>query len=195
MEWLLKNAVKLIGTLPVSLRARAGRVLGSVFSIAPTRDRKIAQLQMNTFLGSSTSSDLAGVYASIGETLFETFNLTPLLNNYQNHVQADWAQLDEVRSRGKPIIILSAHTGNWELLAACSVKRGYVVSVVGREARNAGLQKILRQIRSDYGVNTIWKSGRPAVDQIILALKAKQSVAALIENGFFAVDIPKLSPL
>ncbi len=175
--------VLLLGVLSLGTRARIGRYLGFIFSIWRTRDRKIASLQMSTFLGSKASiANISGVYKSIGETLLEAINLKPILDKYQHYVDADWAQMDEILSRGKPIIILSAHTGNWELLAACSVKRGYKVSVVGKEAQNANFQKILRGIRKRYGVQTIWKSGGSAVQEIIQALKANESVAALIDQ-------------
>lgn len=148
-----------------------------------TRDREVARLQMETFLAAGEGAKhLSDVYKSIGETLLEAINLKPILDNYQHYVDADWKQMDEVLTRNRPIIILSAHTGNWELLAACSVKRGYKVSVVGKEAQNAGLQKLLRGIRQQYGVKTIWKSGGTAVQEIITALKAKESVAALIDQ-------------
>ena len=180
---LLRRILYGIGTLPLPVRAIFGRWLGRIFSLIPTRDRKIAKLHMDAFLkNEGGSAHLSQMYSSVGETLFEALNLKPLLDNYQTFVDADWAQMDEIVSRKKGVIILSAHTGNWDLLAACSVKRGFKVTVIGKPTKSAGLQDALSEVRANYGVTTLWRSGASSIRHILAILKKGESVAALIDQ-------------
>ncbi len=178
-----KLALSCIGRLPPRVRALIGRWGGYLFSFVPTRDRAIAKLQMEMALKNEGGSSCLGqVYASLGETLLESVNLKPMLDRYQEYVDADWAQMDEILARKKGVIILSAHTGNWDLLAACSVKRGFKVSVIGKPTKNLGLQELLVEVRANYGVDTIWRSDSSGIKQIFNALKGGEAVAALIDQ-------------
>ena len=180
---LLRLSVNCLGRLPLPVRALMGRYCGLLFSLIPTRDRKIARLQMKLCLQHEGGDrHLSAVYGSVGETLLECFNLKPLLDNYEEHVDTDWSQWDEILSRKKGIVILSAHTGNWEFLAACSIKRGYKVSVVGKANRDAGFQNFMAWLRQGYGAETIWRTGASGLKQFLGALRKGESVAALIDQ-------------
>ena len=174
---------------PGYLRALIGRYFGWAFSFFPSRDGVIARLQMDRFIpGEGGSGLLRGVYASLGENLLECMNLKPILDNYQSYVEADWAQWDEFLSRKKGIVILSAHTGNWDLLAACSVKRGYEVSVIGKEMKIASFQDFLQRVRGNYGVATLWRAGSAGVKQIVDELRHSRCVAALIDQDIKVIN-------
>ncbi len=175
--------VSSLGHLPVSIRALTGRLGGWCFSFIPTRDRAIAELQMNRFLVEEGGSCfLRKVYAGAGETVMESINLKPIIDDYRRRVSADWPAWNELRARQRPVLFLSAHTGNWDLLAACTVKLGYKVSVVGREANQPMFQRILHQVRSDYGVSTIWRGGSSGIKAIIDAFRKGESVGTLIDQ-------------
>jgi KDO2-lipid IV(A) lauroyltransferase len=82
----------------------------------------------------------------------------------------------------RPIICLTAHTGNWDLLAAYVISRGIPLTTIGREARNPTAQAILRSIREGYGIETIWRSDRSGLKRIISCLKERRVLAALIDQ-------------
>ncbi len=172
-----------IGRFPPMARAIFGRSVGWLFSWIPTRDRKIAKLQMDLLIPElGGSKHLRRVYAALGETIMESLNLKPLLDNYTKYVEAEWDQWDEVLRRKKGIVFLTAHSGNWDLMAGCCVKRGHRVSVIGKPAKNSGLQQILHNIRASYGAKTIWRSGSQGVKQIIDALRNGETVGAVIDQ-------------
>jgi len=183
MRKIFRILVFCVGQIPLPIRALLGRYLGALFSLIPTRDRKIAGLQLDTFLPKHIKRPhVASVYGSMGATLMESINLAPMLANYTKFVIADWAQWDAVLKKKKGILILSAHTGNWDLMAACSVKRGYTLSVIGGEMQSPTLQAVLEEMRMKYGASTIWRADASGTRKIISALKRGESVAALIDQ-------------
>ena len=183
MVRIILLVARCLGAIPLPARALLGRWIGRFVYLIPTRDRKVAELQLQLILGQEGGAvHLPDVYSSVVETLLESMNLRPLIDNYTRYVTADWQQWDEILQRRKGVLILSAHTGNWDFLAACSVKHGFKVSVVGRAAKNSGFQETLRRLREEYGVKTIWRSGNSGVKQIIEGFKKGEAVAALIDQ-------------
>ena len=175
--------LRAIGRLPLAFRARLGRLLGYLFYLVPTRDRRIAKLQMDLFVKDQGGSrNLPGVYAAMGETALECLNLSPILNDYRNYVDADWPYVQRLKASKRGILILSAHLGNWDLSAAVTVKEGFEASAIGKAAKSSGLQQVLASIRDSYKINMIWRTGKGGIKQIIERLQRGELVGAVIDQ-------------
>jgi KDO2-lipid IV(A) lauroyltransferase len=62
---------------------------------------------------------------------------------------------DEVYDRGKGVIAVTGHIGNFELLAAFFAHKGYKTAVIGRRMYDRRLDKILVDSRRSMGINNI----------------------------------------
>jgi len=183
-NFFIRTTVKIFGALPLFLRAILGRLIGALISFLPTRDRAITREQLRIYLGKIPNLyTLSKIYSGFGQSIFESLNLAPMLRNLDRYVYCpDWDNIYHVFSQNKPVVALSAHTANWDLLAAYIVGRGVPVSVVGREANKASLQGVLLTIRGNYGVNTIWRADRGGLREIIKELRNNRLVSALIDQ-------------
>jgi len=161
-----------------------GRFLGAAFSFLPTKERRVAQLQLDNFLAAAGGRKIvARVYAGLGQSLLESINLAPILQNPDLFIECpDLAEIRRLLSRNKPIVALTAHTGNWDLLAAYIVSLGIPLTAAGRAARIRAFQEILAEIRSKYGVQTIWRAERGGGKALLRSLQNQRVVAALIDQ-------------
>lgn len=182
MVSVLRWALWLVGRLPLPIRIATGRVLGSLFSCIPTKERKIAALQLARFLGRGDAFTVAGVFSHTGQTVLESFNLLPYLKREELITCEDWPLVEKLLSSKKGIVCLTGHVSNWDLLAAYIVKGGVPLTVVGREARNSALHEVLIELRERYGVTTIWRSDSMGIKQLLSALKRGEVIAALIDQ-------------
>jgi len=185
----LLAAVKILGLLPFALRSRFGELLGHCFALVPTHERRIAQLQIDRFIvrrgdRSHTSDSLVTrCYGQLGATILESMNLTPILESGAASIDfSDWELARGMLDDGRGIVALTAHTGNWDLLAAYMVANRIPISAVGREARNPTLQRLLRDLRGRYQIETIWRADRAGIRAIVERLAVGQVVAALIDQ-------------
>ena len=185
----IRLTMSVLGALPLSLRILLGRILGSLFSLLPTRDRTVAALQMNYFLPEcGARKHLGKMYAGLGQSVFECLNLTPYIQHLERYISCnDEALLEEYLNSKQGILVLSAHTGNWDLLAAYLIKKGLRLTVIGREARQPILQQLLSTIREGYGVETIWRSDTAAAFKIMKKLRRGEVVASLLDQD---TDVP-----
>ena len=178
---LLKLGALLLGSLPLAVRRRLGRLLGRAIACLPTRDRRVAELQLDLFMAPHGGRRLVGrVYAGLVQTLMESLNLTPMLSSAIDC--DDPAELQRLIDKKMGVVALTAHTGNWDLMAAYFIRRGVRLSSVGREARSAALHRLLTEIRAGYGIQTLWRGERETLRQIVHELKDGQVVAALIDQ-------------
>jgi KDO2-lipid IV(A) lauroyltransferase len=180
----LVSLLATIGRLPISARSAIGGAIGHLVGRLPLREARIASLQVQAFLpGASPSEIVPKVFENVGRSMMESLNLKPLLNPpFKNISCPQWDTITQWTKEDRPIIALTAHTGNWDLLAAYTIARGIPLATVGKEARNPSVQVALRSMREAYGIDTIWRSDKSGIKRIIGCFKERRVMAALIDQ-------------
>jgi KDO2-lipid IV(A) lauroyltransferase len=181
---VILGIMHLIGSLPIRVRIWLGRMIGRMSALLPTRARAIASLHLDLMLQEAGGSALTSrVFQNVGQSFMESLNLEPYLKDPGRYVICD--QLEQGRewvASGKGVVALTAHTSNWDLLAAYFIRMGIPITTVGRQAKKAFLQPALEELRNRYGVRVIWRSDGDGVKQMIGILKKGGVVAALIDQ-------------
>ena len=88
--------------------------------------------------------------------------------------------LDAMKS-GRPIIVTTAHFGQWEIFGLAVAARFGASSVLGRKLDSSVMDKILRANRSQFDVELIDKDG--GAKDILKALKARRIVGILVDQN------------
>ena len=181
---LFRFLLRTISILPFSLRSAAGFGAGFVFSFLPLRDRKTALLQLRRFLPEHANwRTIALTYGRIGQNALESLNLEPVLRNPDRCITAHGLEIGrKFVEEGRGIIALTAHTGNWDLLAAYIIRKGFTLYTAGREVRNPALQELLAELRAKYDIKMLWRSDASVQKSILRALRDRSVVAALIDQ-------------
>ena len=88
--------------------------------------------------------------------------------------------LDAMKS-GRPIIVTTAHFGQWEIFGLAVAAHFGPSSVLGRRLDSSIMDKILRANRSQFDVELIDKDG--GAKDILKALKARRIVGILVDQN------------
>ena len=88
--------------------------------------------------------------------------------------------LDAIRS-GRPIIVTTAHFGQWEIFGLAVAAHFGPSSVLGRKLDSSVMDKILRANRAQFDVELIDKDG--GAKDILKALKARRIVGILVDQN------------
>ena len=88
--------------------------------------------------------------------------------------------LDAIRS-GRPIIVTTAHFGQWEIFPLAVAAYFGPSSVLGRKLDSSVMDKILRANRAQFNVELIDKDG--GAKDILKALKARRIVGILVDQN------------
>ena len=88
--------------------------------------------------------------------------------------------LDAMKS-GRPIIVTTAHFGQWEIFGLAVAAHFGPSSVLGRKLDSSVMDKILRANRAQFDVELIDKNG--GAKNILKALKARRIVGILVDQN------------
>jgi len=89
--------------------------------------------------------------------------------------------LDEALKKGKGVIAVTGHFGNFPLMMLGCIQKGYKVSSIIRPVRDEKMEKFLFQKRAESGLNTVYAIPRTEC--------VKNSIKALRDNGILFVPL------
>lgn len=164
-----------------------GRRLGDLLSWTLPRRRAVARQNLTLALGRErTGEELRSLcrrsFQHLGMTLVEV--LTFLFRSPAVLPQVSVEGMDHLEravGRGRGVLLLAAHLGNWELLAAAHGLSGYPLSVVARPMDSALLDWLVTRFRERSGAEVIAK--RRALPEVLDALRRQRMVAILLDQN------------
>lgn len=170
----------------------AGRLGSLAYHILPRyRRQALANLKL-AFGGEKGEAELKAiarkVFENLGKNAFEMVQF-PKLNEGNIDRLVSIKNPDIARKayeRGKGIIVITAHLGNWELMAATLRIKGYPGVTVGRRIYFDKYDKYLNYLRRVHDVNVIYRDESPR--KILSVLKANKIVGIVADQDVDSVD-------
>ncbi len=99
----------------------------------------------------------------------------------EEHVDVEgWDQVEALRRAGRPILLLTAHVGNWELLGPIVNGRGVELWAVVRALDEEVLHEMLTRLRRHFGSETIERGAPGAARRLLKALRGQDRDRALL---------------
>ena len=90
--------------------------------------------------------------------------------------------LDKIKSNKKPVVFISGHFNNFELMAMQIEKHGINLAAIYRPLNNVFLNKTMERIRTKYICRNQIRKGRSGTRQILENLKKGNSIALMIDQ-------------
>ncbi len=148
------------------------------------RRKSIKNLEL-AFQGEKSTGELRGinrrVFVNQGRNLFELFwlaRVSPSKLLRQVHFQGI-EHMQKAYQKGKGVLLITGHIGNWELMAAAVAAAGYPLWVVAAPLYDPRLDGIVAGIRKRYGVRTVYRH-HPSARRTILQVIEKGEVMGLL---------------
>ena len=188
---MLRSVALVIPLLPRPLVMGIGWVIGTVAYFLMAADRKVALANLDIAFGQTKSRhEKQRIAMSACRNL--AINLLGLFwgsrlneRNIRRYVDVDpenLAWFDEVRSRGKGVIIITPHYGDWELGSLAAGLLGIRFTTVTEPTKNPAIEQVVSELRSLTGHTTV--PPRFAVVKLYKALSRGGTIGVLIDvNG------------
>lgn len=93
-------------------------------------------------------------------------------------------RLEAIRDGGRPVVFVSGHLSNFEVMAAVLVASGVPVQVTYRAANNPYVDAQIRKARARYGVKLFAPKGGDGARELLHGLERGESVALLNDQKF-----------
>jgi KDO2-lipid IV(A) lauroyltransferase len=178
-----------LGRLPRPALLRLGRVCGWLwFHLIPIR-RGVALAQMQRAFPEWEEARVRATTLENFKQTATTFaegalipHLAPKLPAWYSHQGFEhyWA----ARVRGKGVIVITGHVGNFDLFGVLQSIAGYALTIVVRPIKNQALDARWNAMRARFGTRVLIARRRMgAMKEILAELKAGRSVALLIDQN------------
>jgi len=185
--WFLEACLYIALSIPLAVfPLRFGEFLGSLLFYLWRSRRKIAienieksgvrgqglgarDIAKETFRNLGRSfTEIVKIYYGIGSGIIDSVKIEGVEN------------LDNARAKGKGILFITGHCGNWELMATASAKL-LPSSGIARKIKNPYINKFIERVRQRYGTSVIYKKG--ALKAVMKVLKNNESVGILMDQA------------
>ena len=165
-----------------------GRALGSLGWKLARRDRRRTLEHLSIAFPGQAATELARLgrasFRHFGAMLAECLWLRSRgPEEVSRRVEiVGWEEVERLRSEGRPILMVSAHCGNWEMLHAAVNARGLGMAVVVREVEEGVLQRLLQDLRTRFGTPTILRGTRSAGRALLRSIRSGGALGIMLDQ-------------
>ena len=150
------------------------------------REQKLADTNMAAALPDITPQQrkiaLRNMWRNIGLVLAEMAHMKRIAAQAERRLRVHGSEhLDALKASGMPFVLVSAHTGNWEINMVLLEQMGFEAGAIYRASNNPIMDKWIVDQRVGYMPHQIPK-GTEGSKQMIRLLKNGVSLGALIDQ-------------
>ena len=185
---IFRIMTSLIAVFPRDFLRRMGNLIGlGCYFLLPER-RKIAIKNLSLAYGNEKSSDeikkiTQQIFKNLCQIVFEVAWSKPIgLEELTDLIETKGINhLHSAFGKGRGLLIMTAHIGNWELLPAVFVREKVPLNVVYRPLDFPPLNAFIDEYRTRFGLKTVSKSR--SIRKLLNALKDGEAVGLLMDQN------------
>ncbi|MDO9565354.1 MAG: lysophospholipid acyltransferase family protein [Candidatus Desulfaltia sp.] len=188
IAYKVAGLLKLLGLIPRKTAFKLGNFIGRILFLFDKKHRKIAIDNLTRSFGHEKSSYeikilVRRVFKNLGQIIFEIgWSLRLERKDFQKHFNIQGlSNYSNAYKKGKGVLLLTAHMGNWELLSIIIAMAGYPVSVLYRPLDFFLLDRLFGMIRGRFGAELI--PSAQSMRKILQSLKHGKVVGMLIDQN------------
>ena len=158
------------------------KIFGPLF-----RSKKIIEKNLNICFKNIEQKEIKrislGMWDNIGRTFSEYAFLKNFQKNHNNLIKLHGAEyLDEIKNKNKPVVFISGHLSNFELLGTKLNRYGIRFCAIYRPLNNIFLNPILEYLRLKYICPIMIKKGRANIRELLNNIKHGYSVIIIADQ-------------
>lgn len=184
----VRAAIALLRHVPIGLAQRVGRGVGTLaFSLAGGERRKMLASLSQAFPEASEEEreriarESFRHLATMALEMVCIQQLSPRLEEWVEWPEEDRAAFGAALEKGKGVVFVTGHIGNWEILG-WRMAREVPMYAVGKSPPDERLGAQIARLRADAGVQSIWRGDPSAARKLLTALKSNAVLCMLIDQ-------------
>ncbi len=156
------------------------------------RYRDIALSNLNGFFsGDKTRNEriAKNLFANLAKNGIDWIKLSGGGKGYVGRIVTEvqgLSNLDKLLARGKGVVVVSAHIGNWEVLPIYLGVKGYKGAIVARRIYFHKFDEFVTKMRTRYGARVIYRDESPK--KMLKLLKLGEILGILADQDVDSVD-------
>ena len=158
------------------------KILGPLF-----RSKKIIEKNLKICFKNVDQKEIKkislGMWSNIGRTFSEYVFLNNFQKNHNHLIKLNGTEyLDEIKNSNKPVVFVSGHFSNFELLGTKLNRYGIRFCAIYRPLNNFFLNPIIEYLRLKYVCPIMIKKGRSNIRELLNKIKSGYSVIIIADQ-------------
>ncbi len=180
-------AIRALSYLPRRLAWRLGTLLGRLAWPLAAKTRRLALKGLATAFPEKTDAEREAIaramFVNLAHSAMEVVTIRSYDHDLESYVELKNPELlDELMARGKGLIYVPGHLGNWELHARRVASTGLDNATVGKASHDPRLNRLIEEFRASGGVKTLWRESPDSGRVIIKTLRSGKALGILIDQ-------------
>ena len=164
---LARSLERAVSTLPEHASDVLGRSIGNLIHGLHLRSEVVRENLRLAFPDADEAwyaQTTAATYQHLGREAIAMLRLSKLDEAavIERTVTNGWEEMEELRSLGRGVLLVTGHYGNWEIAAAAVAARGVPIAAIVRRQGNRLVDERLQELRRKLGVETIYQGEAPS---------------------------------
>ncbi len=185
---LLRLFVRMMSRFPLPVVQFAGKMLGTLASLVPLSRKGDALDNLMQSFGPEMNEEgakrlLRKIYIHFGQMFLEVphaMTVTPQNAHKIVAFESEEHLLDALK-KGRGVLALTGHLGNWEIESTAVAMRFGNLAVVARPMDFAPLERLVIDLRSGYGTEIIPK--QRSMRKLLMSLKENKIIGILLDQN------------
>jgi KDO2-lipid IV(A) lauroyltransferase len=184
---LVRGTLRLLSLLPLRPALAFGVLVGRIGNRVAVKTRRLALHHLSLALPELPEAERArvvrGMFVHLGMAAMELAAIRSYDRDLESYVDlTPPGLLDEVMARGKGMMFVTGHVGNWELLARRIARAGVPNAVIAKAGNDPRLNALAEAVRASGGVTTLWREDRDTGRAIIRTFRQGRALGLLIDQ-------------
>ncbi len=196
LKAILNGLLKCVAALPLPVVHGIGRFIGFIFGRVVRHHRTDAFAQLKRSIPELSKKERKQIintmyrYQGINGVEMIWYSMRGL-DAVKKAVEIDGVEyVEQALERGRGVLALTAHIGNFELMPMATAANGFKLSVIVKRIKNEAINDVVENLRSHEGLTFL--STKNAYRDCLKALRRNEAVGMIIdqnmtrEEGIFA---------
>lgn len=184
---VIASLLRLIALIPLGPALRIGAFLGGLCYHLFGDARRLALRHLALAFPEKTEAERAGVarrmFVHLGMSAMEITSIHSYEDRLAEYLELDSRELiDAALARGKGIVFVTGHVGNWELMARLVARVAAPVSAVAKRGGDARLMGLIEGWRLDGAVTTLWREDASTARALLRVFKENKVLGILVDQ-------------
>lgn len=185
----VRAALWLVSLLPLGVASGLGHAFGTLACFVARGERRKALASLARAFPEKSEAERAALakatFQHLGRCAFELACVEQLdarLDEVVEWTPSSRAVLEAALKRGKGVVYVTGHVGNWELMARSVGLSGYPAQTIAKETSDPRLTRLVEAFRARSKMKSIWRGHPGAAKQMLRALRNGEILGLLIDQ-------------
>ncbi len=183
---VVAGLIRLVALIPLGPAVRIGAWLGGLGYHLFGDARRLALAHLALAFPERTEAERRDIarrmFVHLGMSALEITSIRSYADRIERYMELSGAELQAALARGKGVVFVTGHLGNWELMARAVAKVGAPVSAVAKRGGDARLMGLIEGWRQDGAVTTLWREDASTARALLRVFKENRVLGLLVDQ-------------